>query len=124
MKSRQSALALRWLEFQKLKELRNDFKELRNELKELPYDFALALRGIEEEQWNHCPNPKFGLILQSLQPGLSAHLTTQALPHSPVSNEIPDLCEISDQLSFVSCVASQSKEIKFVNYFFDVCCIN
>lgn len=50
MKSRQSALALRWLEFQKLKELRNDFKELRNELKELPYDFALALRGIEEEQ--------------------------------------------------------------------------
>jgi len=35
-----------------------------------------------------------------------------------VSSEIPDL------LFFVSYFASQSKGIKFVNYFFDVCCVN
>jgi len=39
----------------------------------------------------------------------------------PVSNEISDLCEISDLLLFVSYFASQSKIIKFGDYFFDVC---
>jgi len=41
----------------------------------------------------------------------------------PVSSEISDLCEISDLLFFVSYFASQSKGIKFGNYFFDVCCV-
>ena len=40
-----------------------------------------------------------------------------------VSNEISDLCEISDLLLFVSYFASLSKGIKFGNYFFDVCCV-
>ena len=42
----------------------------------------------------------------------------------PVSNEISDLCEISDLLLFLSYFASQNKEIKPGNYFFDVCCVN
>jgi len=42
----------------------------------------------------------------------------------PVSSEISDLCEIYDLLLFVCCFASQSEEIKFRGYFFDVCCIN
>jgi len=41
-----------------------------------------------------------------------------------MSSEISDLCEISDQLLFVSCFASQSKGIKFGDYFFDVHCVN
>jgi len=41
-----------------------------------------------------------------------------------VSSEISDLCEISDQLLFASYFASQSKGIKFGDYFFDVCCVN
>jgi len=44
--------------------------------------------------------------------------------HSPVSSEIPDLCEISDLLLFVSYFAIQNKKIKFRNYFFDVCGVN
>jgi len=42
----------------------------------------------------------------------------------PVSSEISHLCEISDLLLFFSYFASQNKEIKFGNYFYDVCCIN
>jgi len=42
----------------------------------------------------------------------------------PVSSEISDLCEISDLLLFFSYFASQNKEIKSDNYFFDVCCVN
>ena len=42
----------------------------------------------------------------------------------PVSSEISDLCEISDLLLFFSYFASQNKEIKSGNYFFDVCCAN
>jgi len=38
-----------------------------------------------------------------------------------VSSEVPDLFEISDLLLFVSYFASQSKGIKFGDYFFDVC---
>jgi len=41
----------------------------------------------------------------------------------PVSSEISDLCEISDLL-FLSYFASQNKEIKSGNYFFDLCCVN
>ena len=41
----------------------------------------------------------------------------------PVSSEISDLCEIPDLL-FLSYFASQNKEIKSGNYFFDVCCVN
>jgi len=44
--------------------------------------------------------------------------------HSPVSSEIPDLCEISDLLLFVSYFAIQNKKIKFRNYFFDVYGVN
>jgi len=40
-----------------------------------------------------------------------------------VSSEISDLCEISDLLLFVRYFASQSKELKFVDYVFDVCCV-
>jgi len=43
---------------------------------------------------------------------------------APTSSEIFDLCEISDLLFFVSYCASQNKEIKLGNYFFDVCCAN
>jgi len=43
---------------------------------------------------------------------------------APVSSEISDLCEISDLLSFFSYFASQNKEIKSGNNFFDVCCVN
>ena len=43
---------------------------------------------------------------------------------SPVSSEISDLCEIFDLILFVSYFASQSKGIKFGDYFFDVCCAN
>jgi len=43
---------------------------------------------------------------------------------TPVSSEISDLCEISDLLFSVSYFASQNKEIKLGNYFFDVCCVN
>jgi len=32
--------------------------------------------------------------------------------------------EISDLLLFLTDFASQSKRIKFGNYFFDVCCVN
>jgi len=39
-----------------------------------------------------------------------------------VSSEISDLCEISDLILSVSYFASQNKEIKFGNYFVDVCC--
>ena len=42
----------------------------------------------------------------------------------PASSEISDLCEISDLLVFFSYFASQNKEIKSGNYFFDVCCGN
>jgi len=41
-----------------------------------------------------------------------------------VSNGITDLCEISDLLFFVSYFASQSKGMKFGDYFFDMCCVN
>jgi len=41
-----------------------------------------------------------------------------------MSSEISDLCEISDLLLFLSYFASQNKEIKPGNYFFDVCCVN
>jgi len=43
---------------------------------------------------------------------------------NPVSSVISDLCEISDLILFVSYFASQNKEIKFGNYFSDVCCAN
>jgi len=39
-----------------------------------------------------------------------------------MSSEISDLCEISDLLVFFSYFASQNKEIKSGNYFFDVFC--
>ena len=42
----------------------------------------------------------------------------------PVSSEISDLCVISDLLLFLSYFSSQSKGIKFGNYFFDVRCVN
>ena len=42
----------------------------------------------------------------------------------PVSNEIYDLCEISNLLLFVSYFASLRKGIKFGDYFFDVRCVN
>jgi len=38
-----------------------------------------------------------------------------------VSSEISDLCEISDLLLLVSYFASQSKGVKFGDYFLDVC---
>ena len=41
-----------------------------------------------------------------------------------VSSEISDLCEISDLLLFLGYFASQNKEIKPGNYYFDVCCVN
>jgi len=41
-----------------------------------------------------------------------------------MSCEISDLCETSDLLFSVSYFASQSKKIKFSDYFFDVCCVN
>jgi len=41
-----------------------------------------------------------------------------------VSNEISDLCEISDLLLFFSYFASESKRTKFGNYFFDISCVN
>jgi len=41
-----------------------------------------------------------------------------------VSSEISDFCEISDLLLFFSYFASQNKELKSGNYFFDVCCVN
>jgi len=41
----------------------------------------------------------------------------------PVSSEISDLFEISDLLLFLGYFASQNKEIKPGNYFFDVCCV-
>ena len=37
---------------------------------------------------------------------------------------IPMSSEISDLLLFVSYFASQSKGIRFGDYFFDVCCVN
>jgi len=40
-----------------------------------------------------------------------------------VSSEISDLCEISDLLLCLGYFASQNKEIKPDNYFFNVCCI-
>jgi len=40
----------------------------------------------------------------------------------PVSSEIFDICEIFDLLLFFSYSASQNKEIKSGNYFFDVLC--
>ena len=42
----------------------------------------------------------------------------------PVSGEISDLCEIADLLLFFSYFASQNKETKSGNYFFDVFCAN
>jgi len=42
----------------------------------------------------------------------------------PLSSEISDLCEIADLLLFFSYFASQNKEIKSGNYFFDVSCAN
>ena len=45
-------------------------------------------------------------------------------PQNPVSSEISDLCKISDLILFFSYFSSQSKGIKFGNYFFDVCCVN
>jgi len=42
----------------------------------------------------------------------------------PVSSEISGLGEIPDLLLFISYFASQSKGIKFGDYFFDVCCAN
>ena len=39
----------------------------------------------------------------------------------PVSSKISDLCEISDLLLFFSYFASQNKEIKSGNYFFNTC---
>jgi len=42
----------------------------------------------------------------------------------PVSSKISDLCEISDLSLFFSYFASESKGIKFCNYFFDICCAN
>jgi len=41
-----------------------------------------------------------------------------------VSSEISYLCEITDLLCFFSYFSSQSKGIKFGDYFFDVCCVN
>jgi len=41
-----------------------------------------------------------------------------------VSSEISDLYEIYDLLLFFSYFASQNKEIKSGNYFYDVCCVN
>jgi len=41
-----------------------------------------------------------------------------------MSGELSDLREISDLLLFVSYFASESEEINFGNYFFDVCCGN
>jgi len=49
-----------------------------------------------------------------------SHILTLA----PVSNEISDLCEISDLLLFFSYFASQSKGIKLGDYFFYLCCAN
>jgi len=45
----------------------------------------------------------------------------------PVASEISDLCEIFHLLLisfFASYFASQNKEIKSGNYFFDVSCVN
>jgi len=41
----------------------------------------------------------------------------------PVPSEISDFCEISDLLLFFSYFASQNKEIKSGNYFFNVWCV-
>jgi len=51
-------------------------------------------------------------------------LDRQDVPAATVSSEISDLCKISDLLLFFSYFASQNKELKSVNYFFDVCCVN
>ena len=42
----------------------------------------------------------------------------------PVSSEISDLCEMSDLLLFFNYFASQNKETKSGNYFFELCCVN
>ena len=41
-----------------------------------------------------------------------------------IRREISDVCEISDLLLFVGYFVSQSKQIKFDDGFFDVCCVN
>jgi len=41
-----------------------------------------------------------------------------------MSSAISDLCEISDLLLFVSSFASQSKGVKFGDYYFDVSYVN
>ena len=48
----------------------------------------------------------------------AAATSRQTAPEAPVSSEISDL------LFFVSYFASQSKGIKFGDYFFDVYCVN
>ena len=55
-------------------------------------------------------------------PTFFAHVQLPASFLQPVSSEISDLCEISDLLLFFSYFASQNKELKSGNYFFDVCC--
>ena len=57
-----------------------------------------------------------------LLPKTGSGVRFSLLQPEPVSNVISELCEISDLLLFVSYFASQSEEIKFGNYFFDVCC--
>ena len=42
------------------------------------------------------------------------------LESTPVSSEIYDLCEFSEQLLFVSYFAAQTKGIKFGDYLLDV----
>jgi len=42
----------------------------------------------------------------------------------PVSSKISDLCEISDLLLFFSYFASEIKDVKTGNYFYDVCRVN
>jgi len=42
----------------------------------------------------------------------------------PVSNEISDLCEISDPILLFSYFSSQNKGIQFGNYIFEACCFN
>jgi len=42
----------------------------------------------------------------------------------PVPSEFTNLCKISDLLFFARPFFSQSKGLNFVDYFFDVCCVN
>jgi len=62
-------------------------------------------------------NQKFLENLASVAQIRLIGLILEVTANLPVSSEISDLCKISDLLLFVGYFASQSKEIKFGDYF-------